>query len=129
MLNFRKELSLSQVYGSGLAAVLISLIVYTFTGDDLPLYIALGLIILLMIWPAPFRYFGFVWFSFGEIIGFIVSRLLLSLIYIVLVIPIGLMVRKKIRKNMDLSSFKAGSRSVLKHRDYVFSSKDFEKPF
>lgn len=126
---FNKEMSISRIYGSGLAAILILLIIFIFTGYDLWLYSSLVLIVLLMIWPSPFRYFGMVWFSFGEILGFVVGKFILTVIYIILVLPVGLLVRKKIRRNMQLSSFKNNSGSAFKIRNYEYSSGDFEKPF
>ncbi len=129
MLRLKKDLSTAQVYGSGLASLLIILIVYFFTRNTTLLYVCFGVIILLMVWPRPFRYFGMLWLSFGELLGFVVGRLLLTIIYGLLVIPIGLFVRKKIRRNMQLFSFYASKQSAFKQRDHVFSEKDFEKPF
>lgn len=129
MAGLKRETAAVRTYGSGLALILIFLITFILTGKSLLMHISLGITILLMIWPAPFRYFAYVWFSFGEILGFVVSRILLSIIYLVLVIPVGLIVGKRLRHNMQLSSFKTDTLSAFKKRDHLFSSADFEKPF
>lgn len=105
----KKDITISQVFGSGLALILIALLIFLLTEKILFLHTAIGLTVLSMIWQAPFRYFGIAWFVFGEALGFVVSRILLTLIYVVLVIPIGLLKRGTIRKNMKLGQFKKGT--------------------
>lgn len=124
-----RELNPHQLFGSGLAAILICLLGYIFSGKDTWVYVAIGAVLWLMIWPAPFRYFGMAWFGLGELLGFFVSRILLTIIYGVLVIPIGLLVRKRLRRNMQLSLFKSGDGSAFKSRNHHFTDKDFKKPF
>jgi hypothetical protein len=129
MAGQKEAITAVRTYGSGLALILIFLITFILTGEIFLLYISLGVTVLLMVWPAPFRYWGRLWFSLGEILGLVVSRILLSIIYLLLVIPVGLIVGKKIRRNMQLFSFKNGSDSVFKERDHFFSPADLEKPF
>jgi hypothetical protein len=124
-----RDLNSHQLYGSGLAAILICLLGYVFSGIDTWVYVAIGAVLLLMIWPEPFRYFGMAWFGLGELLGFFVSRVLLTIIYGLLVIPIGMLVRKRLRRNMQLSLFKTGEGSAFTSRNHLFTEKDFEKPF
>jgi hypothetical protein len=126
---FKRDLNTNQIYGSGLALILIGLILYIIYKERIFVDITLGLVILLMIWPSPFKYFGYFWFAFGEALGYIVSRIILSVIFIILVVPVGFLKRAKIRKNMQLNIFKRDTTSVFKSRDYHFSEKDFDKPF
>jgi hypothetical protein len=129
MISLKRNLNTAQIFGSGLALILLSLLLYIFLENRIFLNISLGLTIFLMIWPTPFKYFGYLWFAFGEALGYIVSRIILSVVYIVLVIPVGLMKRAKIRRNMQLNVFKRDTSSVFKPRNYHFSDKDFDKPF
>jgi hypothetical protein len=129
MIFLKRQLNTNQLFGSGLALILLMLLGYIFLHTQILLYFAVSLVILLMIWPQPFRYFGIFWFAFGEALGFVVSKILLTIVYGLLVIPIGLLKRKSIRHNMQLSVFKKDETSVFKSRNYTFSEKDFEKPF
>jgi hypothetical protein len=129
MLFLQRPLNTVQIFGSGLALILLVLLAYLFFHTQAILYIAISLVILLMVWPYPFRYFGYFWFALGEALGFVVSKIILSIVFIILVIPIGLLKRKSIRNNMNLYVFKKADASVFKNRDYLFSEKDFEKPF
>lgn len=125
----QRNLNRTQITGSGLALILISLLLYIFLDQSVLIQIAFVLVIWLMIWPAPFRYFAYFWFALGEAMGYVVSRVLLSLIFFLLVVPVGLMKRNQLRSNMKLNSFKTGSTSVFVNRETQFTEKDFEKPF
>lgn len=129
MIKFHRSLSASQLYGSGLALILILLLLSVFLKSNLFLFIAIGLSILLMISPVPFRIFAYIWFAFGELMSLVVGKLILSVIYLFLVVPIGLIKRKSIRSNMHLSLFKKGTGSVFKERGHTFCEDDFNKLF
>jgi hypothetical protein len=129
MISFKKQLTVSQLFGSGLALILIFLLLYLFSKNQLYIHISVALTILLMVWPAPFKYFGLFWFAFGETLGFVVSRIILTLIFVLVVIPVGLLKRKSIRKNMHLNDFAKSNRSVFKERNHTFTSDDLLKPF
>ena len=129
MIQFKKDFTPHQLYGSGFAAILICLLFFMFNRNDLWIYVASGLALLIMIWPLPVRYFAIVWFGIGETLGFFVSRILLTVFYVLLVIPVGLFVRKRIRNNMQLPCFKKETSSVFKSRNHLFIPDDFTKPF
>ena len=129
MLLKKKDLTPAQVYGSGLAAILICLLLHLVLGQTGLLYLAMGITVLTMVWTTPARYFAILWFALGELLGWLVSRIILTTIYAVIVLPVSLFVWKHIRKRMGLSSFKHGTGSVYKIRDHRFAARDFEKPF
>jgi hypothetical protein len=125
----KKNLNITQVFGSGLALILIALLIFLFSEKIFFLHAAMVLTVLLMIWPAPFRYFGIVWFALGEALGYVISRILLTVIYLFLVIPVSIFKRGGIRCNMNLEHFKKGNESVFKDRNHIFDSGDLLKPF
>lgn len=129
MVRLNKELNTAQVYGSGLALIIIFVLLYIFLEKRIFFYSANFLTVTLLIWPKPFRYFGIFWFGLGDVLGFIVSKIILILIYFVIVIPVGWIIRKKIRSNMQIQHFGKNSDSVFRTREYLFSVKDFSKPF
>lgn len=124
-----KNLNITQVFGSGLALILIALLVFLFSEETFFLKVAIAFTLLLMIWPAPFRYFGIIWFALGEALGYVISRILLTVIYLFLVIPVSIFKRGSIRRNMNLEYFKKGHESVFKDRNHIFDSGDLLKPF
>jgi hypothetical protein len=129
MITLKKEFTTSQTYGSGLALILILLLIYLFSGNNLIIQAVVFFTILLMIWPAPFRYFAILWFALAELMGFIVSRILLSIIFIFMVIPAGILKRGSLRKTLKLGLFNKGNDSVFTSRNHTFSADDLIKPF
>lgn len=125
----KKQLTDSQVYGSGLAFILIFLLMMLFTEARIFLYGAVIATVVLLAWPAPFRYFGIFWFSLGEALGYVVSRILLTLIFFLIVTPVSVFKRKSIRRRMKLDEKSTGPASVFITRDHRFTPSDFVKPF
>jgi len=66
------------------------------------------------------------WFWLFDKIGFVVSRLLLGIVFMLVVIPFGLMARI-FRK--DLMFMKKGGRTYYKPRNHKFAGTDLEDPW
>jgi hypothetical protein len=91
--------------------------------------IALALILLTIILPVLFFPFAVCWFGLSRILEVIGSGILLSLIFLIIVIPIGL-IRKIIGyDNLRLKQFKRDSKSVMIRRDHVFDDSDLLNTF
>jgi hypothetical protein len=67
-----------------------------------------------------------VWFWIGDKMGFIVSKVVLGTLFIVVVIPFGLLSRL-FRK--DLMFMKGSKNSCYIERKHKYSSEDFENPW
>lgn len=76
--------------------------------------------------PPLARIIHTVWFWIGDKMGFVVSKILLGTLFIVLLIPVGLISRifKK-----DLMFMKGSKSSCYLERDHIYSTKDFENPW
>jgi len=70
-----------------------------------------------------------IWFGFSHILGTVISKIILTIVYILLVIPVGIFRRLIGKDSLQLSEFKKGNNSVMKTRNYNFSSKDIEYPY
>lgn len=124
------KFNLHQLYGSGLALILIILGLYWYLQKPVLLYSAIALIVLLMIWPSLFLLFTRLWFAFGYGLGYVMNRIILGSIFIIMVLPMGLLKRKRIRKRMQIDVFGNDPlQSAFIERNYTYSNKDFEKPF
>ena len=73
--------------------------------------------------------FAIIWLGFSKLLGTVVSKIILTIVYIVLVIPVGIFRRILGKDSLQLSGFKKGSSSVMKTRNYSFTSKDIEMPY
>ncbi len=91
--------------------------------------IAIPVLILNMTAPRIYYPFAIVWFGLTNVLGSIVSRVLLSFVFFGLVLPVGLL-RRLFRKDaLNLRNWKKDSASVMNIRNHVFSGKDLEKPY
>ena len=126
---FPKTISKQQASDTGMAMVLILLLVGFLSHNNLYFKIAIPVLIVNMAFPMFFYPVAFVWFGFSQILGTIVSKIILTIVYTVMVVPVGLMRRLMGKDSLQLSEFKKDTVSVMKTRNVVFTSKDIEKPF
>ncbi|MGI6393806.1 MAG: SxtJ family membrane protein [bacterium] len=114
---------------SGLALVLISLIVFFITDCLYALYFATGFLLLCMTIPSVFKPFAKVWFGFSHLLGAIVSKVILSIVFFVVVTPIGLLRELLGKDSLMLKKFKKGKDSVLVERNHLYTKDDISKPY
>lgn len=124
-----KKLSKEQLVGSGMAFVLILLFVGLQFEKNIYIKIAFVCLLLNMIFPKVFYPFGVLWFSLSNLLGLVMPKVLLSIIFFSVVLPMSLL-RKLIRKDsLKLNMWKKGKGSVMKERNYTYTSLDLEKPY
>ncbi|MFC1565485.1 SxtJ family membrane protein [Candidatus Neomarinimicrobiota bacterium] len=126
---FQKIISKNQASDTGLALVLVLLIIGLFTQNNLYYKIAIPVLIINMIFPMFYYPFAVIWLGFSQLLGTIVSKIILTIIYFVILLPIGIFRRLLGKDSLQLSEFKKGTGTVMKSRDYNYSSNDIEKPY
>jgi len=82
-----------------------------------------------MIAPQLFRPVAVVWFGLSHAIGFVMSRLLLSIVYLLVVTPVGLLRRVAGKDSLRLRAFRTSDDSVMVARNHRFAAGDLEKPY
>ena len=124
----RGRIGPDQVKDTGMAMVFVALLLSYFEIWDLTL-IAIVLLLVNMTWFRLFTPVATVWFGFAHIMGAVMSRLVLGLIFFLVVLPVGL-IRRGLKKNpLLLNQYKKGGKSVFVHRNITFSAKDIEALF
>jgi len=126
---FPKTVDEHQCKDSGMALVLICLLI-AFLGEKyffVPL--AIFFLILNMIVPAVYRKFAKVWLGISQIIGTVVSKIILTIIFVFMVIPIGVLRRWLGKDPLQMRYWKKGPTSVFTVRDHRFNSNEIEKPY
>lgn len=126
---FPKSVTKKQAADSGMAVVLILLLIALFTGDEIYFKIAIPVLIINMAFPLAFYYFAILWLGLSQIVGTIVSKIVLSIVFLVMVLPMGLIRRMMGKDTLQLNQFKKADSSVMKIRNHRFHSKDIENPF
>ena len=126
---FPKKITKKQATDSGMAIVLILLLIGFFTGNTLYYKIAIPFLVINMIYPMAFFYFGIFWFGLSQLIGTIVSKILLSLVYFLIVLPMALL-RLLMRKDpMLMKQWKKSKKSVMQLRKQKFKAEDIIHPY
>jgi hypothetical protein len=126
---FPRKISRDQAKDTGMAMVLICLILSFFLKNDLYVKIAVVALVINMIVPTSYKYPAIVWLGFSHLVGAVVSRILLSLIFFIIVTPVSLLRRIFGFDSLKLRKFKKGNESVMMVRDITFSSKDLKTPY
>ena len=124
-----KSLSKEQCKDSGLAIVLICLICYQVW--KLPVLILLAILFLLaaMTFPPIFKPFARFWFASSLALGTVVSKIILTTLFYLLVFPVGFFRRTIGKDAMQVNCWKKGTGSVMRVREHRFEAKDLEHPY
>ena len=125
----KMKVSDEQCKDSGLALVLIALILSMVFSPYYFLPIGIGLLVVTMSVPTLFRPFARIWFGFSHALGTLVSRILLTLLFYGLVTPVGCIRRVLGKDSMQLKKWKRGKVSVFHDRDHLFTRQDLDNPY
>ena len=126
---FPRTISKKQASDTGMAAVLILLLIGLFTHNNLYYKIAIPVLFITMAFPMFYYLFAIIWLGFSQLLGTIVSKIILTIVYIIMVIPVGIFRRLLGKDSLQLSEFKKGKGTGMKSRNYNFVSKDVENPY
>ena len=126
---FTNNISKEQAKDTGMAMVLILLLIGVFLKDAIFFKIAIPVLIVNMIIPQFYKPIAILWLGLSTLIGTVVSKILLTLVFLIVVTPIGLIRRLLGIDSLKLKQFKRGSESVMKIRNFTFSPNEIEKPF
>ena len=118
-----------QAKDTGMALVLISLIVFFVTREIRYVTIGAGLLLLDMIVPALYKPAAKLWFGLSAVLGAVMSKVLLSIIFFLVLTPMGLLRRIGGKDPMRMRQFKKGEDSVFRVRDHAFVAADIEQPY
>lgn len=114
---------------SGLALVLISLICYQVWKLEIFIILAIIFLVVAMTYPLIFQPFARFWFALSTALGTVVSKIILTVLFFVIVLPIGLVRRALGKDAMQMKSWKKGKESVFRTRQHKFTAKDLEHPY
>jgi multisubunit Na+/H+ antiporter MnhG subunit len=82
-----------------------------------------------MIWPNAFRPLATLWFGLSHVLSSVVSRMILTVLFFLIVTPIGLIRRAMGADALQLKKWKQGLDSVFIVRQGVIQGKDLENPY
>ncbi|HRZ43238.1 MAG TPA: SxtJ family membrane protein [Bacteroidales bacterium] len=126
---FRTRFDKTQHRDAGLALVLVLLLVGIFSGHPqwyLPSFI---LLVLAMTIPMVFYPFSVFWYAFSDVMGHVMSAVILTLLFSLLIVPTALLRRMAGKDALRLKLFGKQADTAFIHRDITFAKSDIEHPY
>jgi len=120
---------LDQAKDTGLALVLILLISENIKQPHWLLVLAMAVLVLTMTWPAIFKPLAFVWFGFSHLLGNVVSKVILTVVFFIIVTPIGFIRKTFGADPMQCSLWKKSQESVLIEKNHLYTKEDIINPY
>jgi polyferredoxin len=124
-----KNITEQQKKDTGLALTLLFLIIGLFTNNILFFKMTIPIILITMLIPSLLYPFAIFWFGLANFLGFFVSKIVLSIIFIILIVPLGLIRRLFGKDSLQLKQFKVSKKSILINKNHTYTRKDILKPF
>lgn len=124
-----RHVSAEQCKDMGMVTVLLCLVIGLTGQNQLFFKIGLGVLLIDIIWPKIFFPVAVVWFGFGNAAGGIISKVGLTIIFFLVVTPLGFLKRRTGSEPLRLREWKQSRTSVFAVRDRRYCAHDLEKPY
>ena len=126
---FNRKITKDQARDTGMGVVLLLLILFVARKRESYLIGAMAVHVVNMIVPQVYRPIAIVWLSLSDLLGMIVSKILLTIVFFGIVTPIAVLRRLIGKDSLKLRAFKVGQDSVMLERNHVFVGADMERPY
>jgi hypothetical protein len=127
--TFKISVTPEQCKDTGMAMVLIFLLLTLVFKQDLYLFCAICVHVVNMVAPRVYRPVAVIWLGLAHLLGMVVSRIVLSVVFIAVVTPIGLARRLLGIDSLRLREFKKDDGSVMQERNHRFTPEDIQRPY
>jgi len=124
-----KNINTDQAKNTGMAMVLIFLIIAVLSRKQYVVVVAMIVLALNMVYPMIYRPVARFWLGLSQLLGMIVSKVILTVIFFVIVTPVGLIRRLAGSDTLRIKIWKKGNSSVFKIRDHTYAKEDMETPY
>lgn len=124
-----KKISKDQSRDTGMAVVLLLLLVFASKKREGYLLAAIVLHVVNMAVPQIFKPLAVLWLGFSELLGAVMSKVLLSIVFFGVVTPIAIFRRLAGKDSLKLRAFKKNQDSVMVERNHTFAARDLERPY
>ena len=114
---------------TGMALTLICLILGLWGGRPGWFVAATTFLVVNMTWPMAYAPVARLWFGLSALLGSVMSRVILTLVYFTVLTPMGLLRRALGKDSLRLRAFKSGPDSVFHTRSGAFTAQDLTTPF
>ena len=126
---FKKKITKDQSRDTGMAMVLLLLIVGLSLSKRGYFYLAIVLQVVDMTAPMVFKPIAYLWLGLSELLGAVMSKVVMTIVYFGVVTPVAFVRRLAGKDSLQLNVFKAGQGSAMLERNHLFTAKDLERPY
>ena len=127
--NLLKAISEKKNTEFGLLALLVCMIINLFKPNHQIEILMLVIILLTLLAPVVFSPFTYCWLGFVKILAAINSTIVLTFLFILIVIPVGIIRKWRGVDNLKLRQFKKGNDTVFKERNHLYNVIDIKYSF
>lgn len=114
---------------SGLALLLITLIAGLWFNQHLAMRVAVAEVLVILTVPVLIFPFTFLWLNISDLLGKIMSKLILTFVFFVFVWPVALIRKAMGKDTLRLKRFKKDSNSVFTERNHTYTRTDLTMPY
>lgn len=126
---FPTRITRDQAKDTGMAMVLLCLLIGWLADAERLFLLAIPLLVITMVFPGLYRPVAVVWLGLSHLLGTVVSRILLTVVFFVIVTPVGLLRRLLQMDSLQLKKFRRGRESVMKVREHLYVASDIDRPY
>ena len=112
-----------------LALAFLLLLIWFFTRHEGVVYAAIIFLLVGMIWSAAMRPLAFLWFGLSNVLGKIMSSVLLSAVYLIVVLPVAVLRRLMGKDSLRLRQWRSGTGTCFVAREHSYTSEDLKHPY
>ena len=127
--SFKRPITKEQSKDTGMAMVLLLLLASGAFKREILVMVAIIALVVDMALPHFYRPLAVLWLGLSHLLGTLVSKVLLTLVFFAVVTPIGLARKLLGVDSLKLKDFKSGENSVMVTRNHTFIGKDIEQPY
>jgi saxitoxin biosynthesis operon SxtJ-like protein len=124
-----EKITRDQAKDTGMAMVLISLLTGLLGEKDIFMVLSIPLLLINMTFPLIYIPVAKLWLGLSHLMGTIMSKVILTGLFFVLVTPVGL-IRKALGADpLQKKKWKESRSTVFKVRNHKFKAEDIEAPY
>ena len=113
----------------GLVAILVVCVLAFWLNQRNLILVAIILSLVTILVPVAFYPITALWFGLSEVLSKVGSTILLSLVFFLVVTPMGVVRRLLGKDSLRLKQYKKSRESVMMRRDYTYTSADMTDTF
>jgi hypothetical protein len=114
---------------SGLALILLTLIAGFWLQNNTAFKFAVAEVLVVLVVPVLMYPFTFLWLNISNLLGSVMSKVILIIIFYVFVFPVALFRKAKGIDTLKLKQFKKNTETVFIKRNHSYSKDDFVNPY